>query len=49
MKTMEISHAEKIMFPETGITKGDQVHYYLEITDYILPYIIVPINVGIIT
>jgi len=37
--TVEISNAEKVFFPEQGITKGDLIDYYLRIADTMLPYI----------
>ena len=34
-----ISHAEKIMFPKSGITKGNLIDYYDGIADRMLPYL----------
>lgn len=39
MKTIEITNTEKIMFPKSGITKGDLVYYYEMIAAYMLPYL----------
>lgn len=40
MKTYDfISHPDKILWPEDGITKGDVLDYYTEIADYILPHL----------
>ncbi len=36
---VKISHADKIIFPEQGITKGEMVEYYEKISPYILPYL----------
>lgn len=36
---IDISNKEKIMFPDSGITKGDLLDYYVEISDLILPHI----------
>jgi bifunctional non-homologous end joining protein LigD len=33
------SNPNKIYFPEDGITKGDVINYYIEISKYILPYL----------
>jgi bifunctional non-homologous end joining protein LigD len=39
IKGGKITHAEKILFPKSGITKGDLMHYYENISDHILPYL----------
>ena len=39
MKTIEITNAKKIMFPKSGITKGDLAKYYEEIAPHMLPYL----------
>jgi bifunctional non-homologous end joining protein LigD len=36
---VKVSNPDKIFWPEEGYTKGDVVKYYLEIADYILPYL----------
>lgn len=36
---VKISHADKIIFPEKGITKGEMVEYYEKISSYLLPYL----------
>ncbi|MBT8205925.1 MAG: non-homologous end-joining DNA ligase [Eudoraea sp.] len=36
---IELTHGEKILFPDSGITKGDVVKYYEQIADYILPFL----------
>lgn len=36
---IEISHPDKIIFPDLSITKLDMVIYYEKIADYILPYL----------
>ncbi|OQA35306.1 MAG: putative ATP-dependent DNA ligase YkoU [Candidatus Dependentiae bacterium ADurb.Bin331] len=35
---IEITHPEKILFAPSKITKGDLVHYYYDVAQYILPY-----------
>lgn len=39
MKSMEVSHKDKVLFPKSGITKNELVHYYEQIADYMLPYL----------
>lgn len=36
---MEISNAERVVFPDDGITKGDVAAYYANVAETILPYI----------
>jgi bifunctional non-homologous end joining protein LigD len=33
-----ITHKEKLLFPNSGITKKDVILYYQKISDYMLPY-----------
>ncbi len=35
---LEISNVDKILFPKTGITKGDLLNYYASIAPIIIPY-----------
>lgn len=37
--TVEVSNAEKVFFPDDGITKGDIVDYYRRVADTMLPYL----------
>jgi len=37
--TIELSNADKVLFPEDGITKGDLVDYYHRMADRVLPYL----------
>jgi bifunctional non-homologous end joining protein LigD len=37
--TVKISHPEKVLFPESGITKGDLIDYYERIADIMLPHV----------
>jgi len=39
MSTVAISHPEKVMFPDDGITKGELAAYYELVTPIMLPYI----------
>lgn len=36
---VDISRPEKVMFPDSGITKGDLAEYYRRISKYMLPHI----------
>lgn len=38
-KKLKITNRNKVYFPESGITKGDIIDYYREISSYILPYL----------
>lgn len=33
------THLDKVFFPKRGYTKGDLVHYYQSVAEYILPYL----------
>src|SRR5262245_22306139 len=35
-----ITHPEKILFPDNGITKGDLAHYYETVAQAMLPHIL---------
>ncbi|WP_432221933.1 DNA ligase D [Flavobacterium sp. TMP13] len=37
--TLLLTNLNKIYFPESGITKGEIIHYYSEVADFILPYL----------
>lgn len=37
---MEVSSADRIMFPEIGLTKGEMVGYYETIADLIFPFLV---------
>lgn len=37
--TVETSHEDKVLFPESGLTKGDLIDYYLGVADTILPHL----------
>ncbi len=36
---MEVSNADRVVFPDDGITKGEVVTYYLDTAEHMLPYI----------
>jgi bifunctional non-homologous end joining protein LigD len=36
---VEITHADRVLFPDDGITKGDLVDYYGEVADVMLPHV----------
>jgi bifunctional non-homologous end joining protein LigD len=35
--TVELSHTDKVLFPDDGISKGDLIEYYHAVADWILP------------
>lgn len=37
--TIELSHLDKVLFPDDGITKGDLIDYYQRIADIMLPHL----------
>ncbi|HET8551159.1 MAG TPA: non-homologous end-joining DNA ligase [Gammaproteobacteria bacterium] len=37
--SFEISHRDKLLFPDAGLTKGDLVDYYARIADVMLPHV----------
>ena len=37
--SVEISHPEKVLFPDDGITKGDLFAYYGQVADAIVPHL----------
>ncbi|MDY6995562.1 MAG: non-homologous end-joining DNA ligase [Actinomycetota bacterium] len=39
MARVEITHADRVLFPEDGITKGELVDYYTGIADAMLPHL----------
>ena len=38
-KKLALSNLEKVMYPETGFTKGQVINYYTEIARCILPHL----------
>src|SRR5690349_3042724 len=38
-RKVAITHAERVLFPNDGITKGDLVHYYRDVAHWLLPYL----------
>lgn len=38
-RDVEVTHLEKVFFPDKGITKGDLIEYYIRMSPYILPYL----------
>jgi bifunctional non-homologous end joining protein LigD len=38
-RTIEVSHPEKVMFPDDGITKADLVGYYARVAEVMLPHV----------
>ncbi|MBL4653797.1 MAG: hypothetical protein JKY53_13185 [Flavobacteriales bacterium] len=38
-KVINITHANKILFPKINLTKMDLINYYIKVADYLLPYV----------
>ncbi|OBF27166.1 ATP-dependent DNA ligase [Mycobacterium sp. ACS1612] len=38
-RTVKITHPDRVVFPDDGITKGDVVDYYAEIADVMVPHL----------
>jgi bifunctional non-homologous end joining protein LigD len=38
-RRVDVSRADKVLFPEDGITKGDLVHHYERVADVMLPHL----------
>src|SRR5262249_4993242 len=38
-RDVELTHPEKVLFPDAGLTKGDVFAYYERIADRLLPYL----------
>ena len=39
MPDVEVSHPDRVVFPEIGLTKGELVDYYVRVADWILPHL----------
>ena len=37
--TFRLTHPDRVVFPDQGITKGDLAQYYLAVADWILPHV----------
>jgi bifunctional non-homologous end joining protein LigD len=37
--TLSLSHLDKVLFPETGFTKGDLIDYYVRVAPVLLPHV----------
>ncbi|HUS22601.1 MAG TPA: ATP-dependent DNA ligase [Aeromicrobium sp.] len=35
-----LTHPDKVMYPETGTTKADVIHYYVQIAPFMLPHVV---------
>lgn len=38
-KKVKITNLDKVYWPDQGITKGELINYYINVSDYILPYL----------
>ncbi|MBA2751169.1 MAG: ATP-dependent DNA ligase, partial [Actinobacteria bacterium] len=36
---VEISHPEKVLFPDVGVTKGELAAYYERVAEWMLPHV----------
>ena len=36
---VEVSNLQKVMYPQTGFTKGDVIDYYIKISEHLLPHL----------
>jgi bifunctional non-homologous end joining protein LigD len=39
VRTVEITHPDKVLFPEDGITKADLAEYYERVSEWMLPHV----------
>ena len=39
MPAVEVSHPDRVVFPDIGLTKGELVDYYVRVADHILPHL----------
>ena len=39
MSTVEITHPDKVLFPDDGITKADLADYYERVSEWMLPHV----------
>ncbi len=37
--SVPVSNLDKVMYPKTGFTKGDVIHYYIRIAEHMLPHL----------
>jgi bifunctional non-homologous end joining protein LigD len=37
---LEVSNLDKVLYPETGFTKGEVIDYYLRVAPYLLPHLV---------
>ncbi|HEY2342973.1 MAG TPA: ATP-dependent DNA ligase, partial [Chthoniobacteraceae bacterium] len=38
-RKIPVSNLEKVLYPETGFTKGDLIHYYIAVAPFVLPHL----------
>ena len=34
-----LSNLDKVLWPDDGYTKGELIHYYVQVADYLLPHL----------
>ena len=38
-RSVKVTNLEKVLYPETGFTKGDLINYYIRISPFLLPHL----------
>ena len=38
-RDVTVTNLDKVFFPESGLTKGDLIRYYVDVADFILPHV----------
>jgi bifunctional non-homologous end joining protein LigD len=38
-REVQVTNLEKVFFPKRGLTKGDLIHYYLDVAECLLPHV----------
>lgn len=38
-RQLRLTHPDKVLYPSTGTTKADVIHYYVEVAPYLLPHV----------
>ncbi len=38
-RTLTVSNLDKVLWPKVGFTKGEMIHYYIEIAPFLLPHL----------
>ena len=38
-RTLALSNLDKVLYPKAGFTKGELIHYYIQIAPVLLPHL----------